>query len=518
MVAAVDTTTTTAPRERVSEIIGRSVWVEPIWKSRVLKNVDATQTDYEFWDKLRRGKADGYRIAGLMMQPITEIIASWVFGDGVRLQIAQEPQDANNENDPIVYTNMLLGRFMERYHTPLMDSYTDALGLGDQYWVVNPDGTLSIPSPETVTVATNPLDYRTIDEIVIETTLDKAKVEDIYRDDGRTLKVTEWSTGSNGRKQARVTGEQEFANLIGRLPVVHFPNDRGTNEVYGHPIYEGMLHVISRYDDIIEKTIDGVELMGNPIPTMEGMDDIDATIAANQSIDDEDYTDADGNSEARTLINFDTLGMVFVGAGGSFKFASPNGGFTNDARNALKALFLLILDYTRIPEAVWGGELSSARATASEQMKPFYQYITWRRQKLTGQGADDALGVEDATGLLGLADVWLRMRALTDPRVVVGPVVAEWPPLADDDYELLIKAVELATGLGLLPDEEALQLLQLVNDPAQTVQRAQKEQEERREQAQTFETMLADAANEAVTAAQTDEPNMQDEEALEEGE
>lgn len=449
------------PHTTVREIIGRSVLVGvDFWaRLRVGKTVDETQTNYAFWDKFRRGKAKGFAFAGLFAKPIIEITASWVIGSGFDVKLADE-----SESDAHAYTNDLLRRFIRRVRNRLQTMVIDLYGLGDQYIIVNPDGSLSIPSPDTVSVEYDALDYRQPVKFVVTSKLTKAVVTDEYREDGRTVLV-KWV-------DRRPDTVLHFANLIGRIPVVHFANDRGGNETHGRPIYETAYRAFSRYDDLLEKMVDGAELMGNPIPTFEGMEDVAETEEAVSVPTGDTVLDSEGNEVEERKVAFDVLPALFIGKGGSFKFASPGNGFTDDIRKTLKSIWILIMEYVRIPEVIWGTELSSARATALEQMKTFQMAIEGQRLALEGEGADTELAVEARGGLLAVIDIWLRWRALTDKRVVYGPVTISWPDISERDEDIRLRWSESAHNRGVITDETFVEQSRLVDDAEAEVQKA----------------------------------------------
>lgn len=485
------------PKQVVSEIIGRTATVLPFWRSSqtVSKTVDQTQTDYEFWDKLRRGKQSGYKFGGLFCMPILQTLSSHVLGDGPRLALV-EGGDPDNDADPRTYTDKQLETFMQHHYAFFADSLIDLYGLGDHYVIVNQnDATLSVAPPHTVEVDRDPFDYRRITQYTITTKTDDATIKDIYRDDGRTVEIT-WNTTEDGHQAGQVE-TYEFANLIGRIPVVHWPNDRAANETHGRPIYEPLLRLFSRYDDLLEKAIDGAELMGNPIPTFEGMENISETIEANATEEDPTYTDREDNTQTRKTIRFDLLAAIFVGKGGQFKFAAPSGGFTEDIRNMLKSLFLLLLDFTRIPEFMWGGAIASSKASAEVQWPPFVQYIQYKRAQWEGVGMDAETGRGAQGGLLELADIWLRCRALIDPRIVVDAVAVQWPDLMMEDQQLQFEKVQWASGTGKLTDKTALELLDVVDDPSREIKDAAAEAEQARAEAEEFQNNLQAAMREA---------------------
>lgn len=495
----------TQPQRTVSEIIGRVVYVDSLWASRTrVKDVDQTIGDYAFWDKLRRGKLDGYKFAALFCVPITQITAGYVWGDGPTLALVEKPADPENEADPLTYTNTLLSRFMERTSGQLVRMVEDSYALGDQFVIINADGTLSIASPETVEITYDPLDAQTPVAYTITTKTDDLETTDEYRLDGRTVTLKAHKDLSALGMRANDTRVAEFQNLIGRLPVVHFSCDRSANEQRGRPVYEPLLHLLSRYNDLIEKGIDGAEIMGNPIPAFVGLEDVNETIKANSNTT--SYTNAEGDPQDRAEFRFDTMSVAWI-KGGDFKFVSPPGGWSGDLRDMLKSMFYLLLDATRIPEFLWGGAIASSRASTETQLPPFVQYVGLRRQQIEGEGADELLGASANGGLLELADIWLRTRALIDPRVVVAPVaVHKWPEVAADDETLRFEQIKWAHGVGLVTAKTALEQLDMVDDAQRELEAAQEEAQEAQEQQLEFSTKLAEAEQAAAGEAAQERP------------
>lgn len=487
------------PKDKVREIIGRvaSVLVKFSGLYPTLETIDNTVPDYAFWDKFRRGKQKGYEFSGLFVKPITQIMTAWVLGKGVQAHLAEAAPRAEDgvedENHPITYTNELLQRFLRRIHAVLTQVVEDLYALGDQYIVVNPDGSISIPSPETVQADYDPLDYRTLVKATITTKTEKATITDEYRLDGRTI-VIKWADITQPEQHF------DFPNLIGMLPIIHFANERGSNETHGRPTAEALLDTLDKYNDMTEKGIGGTELMSNPFPVIEGAEDTDEVLAQNGELVTE--MDSQGNAVQRWYINFKRLTMLVIGKGGAFRLVTPPAGFTEDLRKMLKLLFLLILDYTRIPEVIWGNEMSSSRASAAEQMTTFYQHVEARRVALEGEGADDLLQAEARGGMFQLIDVWLRIKRLTDRRVVVAPTVLLWPELNQKADDMRLKWTEFLRKESLMPDEEAVRQSGLVEDVAATVEKARLEAEERKDE---FDQAVDNEINRQEADEETDE-------------
>lgn len=452
----------------VAEIIGRTSYPEAqtaLFRSRyAITTVDATIPDYEFYDKLRRGKQPGYRLGALFAKRIEHIFAAWVLGRGVTVSLA-ESGDPDNADDPRNYTDAALSDFLNANHAALMTIEEDKIGLGDQYIVVNADGTLSVPSPDTVEVTRDPLDYRRVLSYTITTKLPKATITDEYRMDGRTVTTKQLI---DGRMAETV---DEYANLIGRIPIVQLAHGRSGNETNGHSVHEDLLKLYDQYDDVVHKQLDGAKLLGNPILAFVGLENLAAVIDANKPQTPETYTDQDGIEVTRPLLNVDSNSVMLIGKGGDGKFIAPPTGFTADTQQALKTLFLLLLDRTGIPEFIWGNEMSSARASSDTQM------VQWAHDVEALQKADEGW-------LLELCEIWLATQALTDALMVVDELQAEWPPVLDENQELKLKSIEMARSYGLLTDKMTLALLRLVEDAGAEVESAQAEAQARRDEQQ----------------------------------
>lgn len=436
--------------ERVAEIIARTSYMQTqLYRSRGIVSVDQTIPDYAFYDRLRRGKEPGYKLGALFAPRIEHVFAAWVLGRGLTVKLAQGG-NKDNPNDARNITDGLLADFIDSAHAQLMTVKKDAMGLGMQYIFVNADGTLSIPSPDTVEETFDELDYRTVVSVKITTKLPSGwTVEDVYTAEARTI------TYKKG-EQERV---ERFTNLVGRLPYVRIAHGQSGNELYGHSIHEDLLKLYDQYDDVIHKQLDGAKLLGNPLLAIWGLEDLSAVIDANKPAQNATYYDRDGNLVTRPELNIDMNSILLIGKGGMAGFVAPPVGFTADTQQALKTLFLLLLDRTGIPEFIWGNELSSARASSDTQM------MQWAHDIEGQQKGDEAW-------LLDLCAIWLAFRALSEP-VVLDTLKAEWTPVLDDNQELRLKALEFAANHNLITDKTALELTELpVEDAGEEVEKA----------------------------------------------
>lgn len=485
------------------EIIGRYVagntQLSVIKSKARLKTVDETVPDYAWLDKLRRSKAVGYSLSSLFCRRIERVYSSWTLALGVTVRLKDRADDLDDPDDPRNHTDAELAGFIasllespedmgddiDREGGRLQSILEDTYGLGDQYVIINPDCTISVPSPDTVEEIRSDIDYREILADVVTSKSNKLTVTDSYTKRARTITVKE------DGKQINL---EVFPNLIGRIPVVHLANDRSSNETNGRSVHEALRALYDQYDDVFYKMLDGVKILGNPLLVFEGMDDIDAVINANDPNTQETYPAAtDGSTTERTQITIDQNAVILIGKGGSVKFAAPPVGFTTDTMQALKALFLLLLDHTGIPEFIWGNELTSSRSSAEVQLTQFTRDIASRQQQISG-------------ALNKLCTIWLQCRSLTDPNIIVDTLEVKWPKLITDDKETLLKVVQFAKDRGLLTARTALMLLELVDDPGIETSEAEEEFDERQAKSAALEAKIDDFPGRLRT-----DSNLQDE-------
>lgn len=435
------------PTNWTREIIGtaKAYVVGNFWKSsirnRTESSIDESVPDYVFWDKLRHGKAKGFEISGLFAQPVTQIMASWVLSVRIMASLTNQLDD---------YTNKKINKFLRRNHGEFVQMVQDLYALGDQYAIVNNDGSVYFPSPELVDVKYSLLDHRKIESVTITTKRREATITDTYTATHRMLHID--------YADDRQPTTERYENLIGKLPVVHFANDRANNESNGRPIYDALFRLFERYNTLVEKGLDGAELLGNPMPVFEDVEDVDEVISANSS-----STEFDSEGNEVDVIDWGNMQALFV-QNGKFDFKSPRINFTSDIREMLKVLFLLVLEFTRIPEAIWGGELTSSRSTAIEQIKTFLIYIQFRRLQLEGRGGDIEEDAQARGGFLELLDIWLRMKKLTDPRIVVDDVTMEWQGHSDLPPDVRLKAVQWASAQGWMSPKSAMAQMGLIDE------------------------------------------------------
>jgi len=452
-----------AAEEPIQEIIGRTVLGDTqvsFLKSRTrVKTVDETIPDYEYYDKLRRGKARGYALGSLFAKRIENIYASWTMGDGVFVKL-QEAGDEESEDDPRVYTDAQLADFLNKELPTLLQVVRDKFGLGDQYVVVNVDGSLSVPSPDTVEVFRNELDYRDIIAVEITTKTEKTTIVDRYTPEQRTITV-----------KKNVGGAEEtftFSNLFGRIPIVHLAYGMSANETNGHSVHEQLVPLYDQYDEVVFKQLDGVKLLGAPMLAIEGLDDLTAVINLNEPSETSQYKDKDGNLVDRQELNIDENAVLLIGKGGHALFVAPPVGFSADTQQALKTLFYMMLEHVGIPEWIWGTQVSSGRSSTDTQL------TQWTKDVQAMRGSDEKWIRE-------MCELWIITQKLVDPKIVVDELAVSWPELLPVEAAMLLEQLRFTLENNILTKQATLELLNLVDDAALAVEAAEKEMDAEQE-------------------------------------
>lgn len=429
------------PKAIISEIIGRVSYQFNNLLYRIRPTIDYTITDYEWWDNFRRGKQKGFEIGGLFANPMTEIIASWALGEGFTIETDSEA------------TKEALSEMLNSYLQSIIETNEDELALGDAYLLVNADGTIQKISPEQVEIKRNELDFTLIEAIAICTNNDAIEIRDTYTAENRTVQIKRGST----------TEESSFPNLIGRIPIVQFSNDRSPNEAYGHPFFEALLTLFADYNDVLRGGVDGVKLMGNPIPVVEGLEDAEGAQRINATYS-ETYTDKQGNTQTQHVTELVPNKMYFFGKGARFHFAAP-GNFAENTNIILKKLFYVMLQHAKIPEWVWGGAISSSMASVEAQTPAFIKFIESQRRKLE-------------INLKELIEIYMATISLFTPGIIVdGDLAIVWPEIMPQDKALMLQWVMYLQQSGMLTKESALRLADVVRNVQDELDKAKKEKQ-----------------------------------------
>lgn len=466
----------------VSEMIGRNDRQPSFQLYKSLFTIDPKRTDYEWWDKFRSASQPGFEFSSLFARTVTETISFYVLGDEPLYTLAVN--DLGGEDDIVIddstrdHTNRVIKKWVMTNLAQILAMLTETYALGDQFVFVNFDGTLTIPSPDTVKLVRSALNPEEIVEAVIYTRFEGLIIEEHFTAEKRTRIV----------RKGTESLTFEYDNLFGQIPMVHFANDRRSNELFGRVIYEALLYLFQAYNELLVKAIEGYRVMGNPIPTFSEVDNIDATIEANKPATPTTFEDGYGATESRTEMNFDTQAAVVTS--GKFSLVTPPVGFSEDMRKVLKALFLLICDHTRIPEYMFGGAVEASKASTETQMPPFVSYITGKRIQFDGMPGKG--------GMHDLIKLVLKAKRLSDPGVYVGDIRSQYQDISHEDEQVRFQKLIYSLGNTLQPPVEVLTGLGTSKDPEKSIKLAESEAKRRMVELappDDFDTALNAAAN-----------------------
>lgn len=433
------------------------------WSSTITR--DWSRRDYAFWDKARHCEAKGLELSGLFLKPLASKTAAWVQGTVPRWT-ADQPR-----------AQEVLTDWWSKRHNQIIRATEDAVALGDSFIVVNADDgfSLTLLPPNVVAPIVDEEDFsQIIGWKVTEVHPHPAKP-------GIKMTITDEYTATE-RVRTRYlngtrTGEPErYPNLIGLIPVIHVPNNRGSDSVFGEPEGAAMLPLLQRYGTVLEAALSGNVHQGRPTPVGE-FDNVDQLekfweyALATGLVTRETVNHEDGTSEQYDQINFDSEKFMAL-AGGKFHYAQP-GSFAKDTEILLGLLFYLMLQHTEIPEFVWGNAIASSKASAESQLLPFLKWIEKKRGECTGW-------------MLELARVVLAYYSLIETGVnAQADVSFAWEPLTEGDDQLTLQAIEWAYAEGLLDDETALDMLPIdIQDVTAVLAKAKTQADERRTQQQ----------------------------------
>lgn len=422
---------------------------------------DIGQADYAFWDKARRGKAQGLEIAGLLLKPIASKKASWVLGDLPRIQI-DNAFTVNGE--PL---EDVVNQWLHQWHSDILLAYEEAANLGDMYIALNADQSVTLIAPHVVEAIANADDYSEFVgwrvTQVYEHPTDWSKkqiVMDEFTTQGRRRRV-EGDTG---------TSDRNYRARLPELPFIHIPNNLRANERFGHPEGEALVKALHDYNAMFDASADGVVRMGRPTPVIHGMgsrQNVDSFM--NTYGETETFTLADGTTESKTYLSLTSDDVIVLGESGNFKYESP-GSFTGDTERMLGLLFYLFVQHTELPEFILGTAIASSKASADAQMPAF---VKWNEKE---QRRAERWLIQLVRAYIGMLTYVETGRALD-----VTEIDIQWQPLVNEDGTLTLQAIDKAERLGV-PAEYLIPHLPLdLDEQMADIRKALKVQQDERE-------------------------------------
>lgn len=450
--------------QRVAELIGGARRIDFRWMTDRLRlsspTEDSTRPDYAFWDKARRGKAQGLELSGLFLKPLASKTAAWTIGAEPLWRIEDK------------YTREKFTEWYRRNHAIIVRAYETAVALGDCFVNVNADLTLTVLPPNTVQPVVKPEDFSDITGWRVLQSYSNPNPD--YTSDRRIIAIEDVFTTKARRRTKYIDGtldtEKRYPNPTGKITLIHIPNNRGVDELWGKPEGDALVPALQRYGAIADSAIDGNIRQGRPTPVISRLGTAaDVNNFWSKFGRTEQQTMPDGTVENTKVIDLDSDQVLTLGGDAQFKWESP-GTFMGDTQTLLGLLFYLILQHTEIPEFVWGNALQGSRASADTQISPFVKWVEKKRGECT-------------TWMLELARVVLSIMALSDRRIKADSVVdLKYMTLTEKDGRLTKETVAFAIQAGLIDKKTALELLPLeIDNPEQIIKLADEEQDKQRQ-------------------------------------
>ena len=453
-------------RQRISELIGASrrviqTWVNNIWSFRPA--FDWNRVDYAFYDRLRRGQAEGLEKSGLLMKPVVSKIVAWMMGRAPTIVIEEDETLQSDVND-----------WWAKIHSYVQFAMMESGHLGDAFIVFNGDGTLTVLPPNIVwpivadedeVVNLEDVDYseiigwRVIGTHAHPHNAKEMRIIDDYYADRRVRTKT---------VDGKPVGEaQVFRNPLGIIPIIHVPANQGVNDRFGRPYAEAMLPLLHDYGQILDAGLDGNIRQGRPVFSLEfdkvsSMEKFWDTYGKNET-----YTNTDGSTGTNRHLDIDVDGIVtFANAKADFK--SPQSS-SSDTVAYLEILYYLYLEHTELPEFLMGTAIASSKASAEVQMPPFVMFIELMQ----------SLNEYWVLQLAMLAVAYLRVTRLRRSSAI--NIKVQWPQLTDDDNRLTLDTLKWAYAAGLIDDENAVRLMPVeVENPEVMLAKLKQEREANR--------------------------------------
>lgn len=466
-----------APAE---EMIGAAnrVIIRQTQLSQWFRTVDVSWSDYAWWDKTRRGKTRGFELSGLFLKPLGSKVASWVLGQRPLWQTTS------------ARATTALNDWWRQWHPSILRAFNEAVDLADCYLVLNGDLSMTVVPPHMVSPLVDPNDFsQPIGWKVSMTTPDP-------NNSSVTQTVEDYFTAKYRRRiiksmSGSTISDITYPNPTGRIPVIHIANRKGVDEFYGRPEGEALVNALLRYGDVLDAALKGNIRQGRPTPVIEKM----GTAAQVQAFwskfghMEQRINPETGQQEQVLVIDFDPDVLLTLGADATFRYAAPDP-FTTDTINLLQIIFYLVVQFSEVPEFVWGNAIGSSKASAESQLEPFLKWIAKRRG-------------EAMEWMQQLADLVLSYMAVYERKFADLKAVARWRPIASADGRLTLDTTIWAWSKGLITDEYAAWLLPVgIDDPDQVVKEGLAQRKQRPQIAVTGSNVVpsGDVAGGAVPA------------------
>lgn len=476
------------PTITAKEMIGRTgrVHTSVVQRRPMRVTTDTTQADYEFFDKAENGLAEGLEIAGLFLKPIRSKIAAWTLGDKPAFEIEAAPETQDE-----------LNRWMDTHWHEVLKAYSQAVGKGDFWVLVNPDLTLTLLPPHIMESIVDERDYtkrlgwRTYERINHPTEPGRYQLHiNEYYDDRRVQTIES--------DQGFILNKKTYPNLIGRSPIIHIPNATGANQVYGtpeaYPLVSNRAALLYEYNEMLRAGVDGNIRQGRSTPTIK-FNDIEALskFFEENATRTEVGENEDGTPRYEYVVEFDADKLMMVV--GDFDYKQP-GAFAGETQTLAGLLYWIILEHTEIPEFVMGTAVASSKASTETQMPVWERYIRLKQGETRGW----------LTELAEVVRAFLVARR--DVTGAGGDISITFKSIIGEDDKLMLEVLKWLKLENLIDDEEALTQAPavVIKDVTATLKKAKSEAEEKQAEAIQFDAALTKATENSADSEDEEVP------------
>lgn len=411
---------------------------------------DVGKTDYAYWDKARRCRVPGLELSGTLLKPLCEKISAWTVG--------RPPMWTSNRKRAAEKINIWW-----REHLPEINrANSESLYLGDSYLVLNGDSTITIVSPDSVEPIVDPDDFQRWLGWRVTTTIENAS----GKETSQTMTYVDEYTATKRTRTVTKAGapvmKTEYPNPLGVVPVIHIPNQKSADEMFGRPEGEPLLPLLIRYGGVLDAGLEGNMRQGRPTPVISKLGtaaNVDAFWDLYGEI--EDHTLPDGTVEQVRIIKFDPDELITLGNEAEFSYEAP-GSFSTDTQNLLGILFNLFVQESELPEFILGTAIGSSKASAESQLEPFLKFVEQRR-------------LQAMKWMKELANLLVAYFSVYEATAAGATVEAHWRPMATADGRLTLDTTIWAWSKGFFSDEFATWMLPVnIDDPHSVTEEGRK--------------------------------------------
>lgn len=411
---------------------------------------DINRADYKTYDAMRRGKAKGFELSGLLLKPLGSKIASWVLARPPEWKFKDKKSEA------------LVEEWWRKSHADILRAYEEAVDLGDAFLVINGDLSITVVPPHVVKPITDKKDFSKIIGWKIterypnpDTPSSVMIITDEYTAEKRVHTI---------ELDGKLSSRRVYRNVIGKLPVIHVKNQVGADEMFGRPEGEALSTGLQIYNEVFVAALKGNIRQGRPTPVIQKMGSASQLDAFWSKFGRrERMTMPDGTVEEIDVIPFDPDQLMTLGGDSEFEYKAP-GSFSQDTEKLLAIIFYLIVQHTEVPEFVWGTAISASKASADSQIEPFLKWLEKKRSRAH-------------VWLNQIAEVVIAYLSVFEADINTSELpTIQWKPLTNGDGRLTLDTVIWAWSQNLIDDETAVSLMPVnISNPKQVLMAAKAE-------------------------------------------